>query len=65
MYSLTVLEVNSRYWQDHTPSEAFREGSLPLLAFGSPRCSLVCGSKTPMSTSVFTPVAILCVFVSS
>lgn len=58
VYRSMVLEAKSsgsRCWQGPAPSKASRGGcSVPLPAFGSPRCSLPCGNITPVSASFFT-----------
>lgn len=47
------LKVWNQCWQGHAPSKASRRGSFVLLlASGSPRCSLACGSITSVSASV-------------
>ena len=58
MYSLTILEARSqksKFDRAVLPPKALGENaSSPLPAGSAPQGSMVCGSITPVSTSVFT-----------
>lgn len=68
MYYPTVLQAmcpKSRNWQRHAPPEPPGEvASLPHPAYGSPRHSLVCDHKTPVSASIFIWLSIFSVCLS-